>query len=70
MAAYGFQHVIEQDCRFHKQHTVKAHLHTWLAWQEVPCRPIGQAIAKKYLDPEASHAQLFIQWIREIFEIV
>ena len=43
---------------------------TWLAWQEVPGRPIGQAIAKKYLDPEASYAQLFIQWIREVFEIV
>jgi len=43
---------------------------TWLAWQEVPGRPIGQAIAKRYLDPKASHAQLFIQWISEIFEIV
>ncbi len=69
-AENALQHVIEQDCRFHKQHTIKAHLHTWLAWQEVPGRPIGQAIAKRYLDPEASHAQLFIQWIREIFEMV
>jgi len=70
IAENALQHVIEQDRRFHEQHTIKAHLHTWLAWQKEPGKPIGQAIAKKYLDPEASYAQLFIQWIREVFEIV
>jgi hypothetical protein len=69
-AENALQHVIEQERRFREQHTMKAHLHTWLAWQEEPGRPIGQAVAKKYLDPEASYAQLFIQWIRAIFEIV
>jgi hypothetical protein len=69
-AENALQYAIEQERRFHEQHTMKAHLHTWLAWQEDPGRPIGQAIAKKYLDPQASYAQPFMQWIRQIFEVV
>jgi len=68
-AEIGLQQAIEQDRRFPEQHTVKAHLHTWLAWQEEPGKPIGQTITKRYFDHEAPHAQLFVQWIRELFEI-
>jgi hypothetical protein len=63
------QQAIELDRRFPEVHMTKAQLHAWLAFQEVPGRPIGQAITKKYLDPQASHAQHFIQWIRLLFEI-
>src|SRR5260370_21512078 len=63
------QQVIQQERRFPEQHTIKAHLHTWLAWQEEPGKPIGQAITKRFLDPKAPHAQQFIQWIRQLFEI-
>jgi len=68
-AGTSLQQAILQDRRFIEQHTIKAHLHTWLAWQEEPGKPIGQAITKRFLDPKAPHAQQFIQWIRLLFEI-
>jgi len=70
IAAGAVQQAIEQDRRFPELHITKAELHAWLAFQEVPGRPIGQAITKKYLDPEAPHAHHFIQWIRLLFENV
>lgn len=48
---------------------MKANIHTWLAWQEEPGKPIGQAITKKYLDAEAEHAKLLIDWIRQLFKL-
>jgi hypothetical protein len=68
-AESSLQKVIQQDRRFIERHTIKAHLHTWLAWQEEPGKPIGQAITKRFLDPKAPHAQQFIKWIRLLFEI-
>lgn len=47
--------------------TFKAQLHTWLAWQREPGRPIGQAINNHYLDPAAPHARRFIAWIHRLF---
>jgi hypothetical protein len=63
------QKVIETDCKFRPSYRSKAFLHTWLAWQEEPGRPMGQAITKKYLNANASYAQMFIAWIRELFEL-
>ena len=46
---------------------MKAHVHTWLAWQKEPGKPMGQAITKRYLDANAPHAQQLIVWIRKLF---
>ena len=35
---------------------MKAMMHTWLAWQHEPGRPMGQAITKRFLDPDAPSA--------------
>jgi len=48
---------------------IKAQIHTWLAWQEEPGKPIGQAITKGYLTYDATVAQQFILWIHRLFEI-
>lgn len=61
--------VITLDPRFPKQHKMKAQIHTWLAWQEEPGKPLGQSITKRYFDPSAPHAQQFINWLRELFII-
>ena len=37
--------------RFNELRKPKAMIHTWLAWQEEPGRPFGQAISARYLDP-------------------
>lgn len=55
--------------RFSDAHRSKAHIHTWLAWQEEPGKPMGQAITARYLNPTHPSAQVFVNWIRNLFEI-
>ena len=63
------QKVVKTDRKFRLSYTSKAHLHTWLAWQEEPGGPMGQAITKRYLNANAPHAQELITWLRQLFEI-
>ncbi len=49
--------------------TSKAKIHSWLAWQEEPGKPIGQAITKRYLDPKAEQAQQLVSWIIRLFSL-
>lgn len=55
------------DRKFPASQQIKAHVHTWLAWQEEPGKPIGQGITKRYFDANAPHAQQLIAWIRRLF---
>jgi hypothetical protein len=50
-------------------HFIKAHIHTWLAWQEEPGRPLGQAITRRYLDSNALQAGQLIQWLKKVFDL-
>ncbi len=55
--------------RLFKEATLpKAKIHTWLAWQSEPGSKMGGAIARKYLDPIAPAAILFVAWIRRMLE--
>lgn len=60
---------IETRLRFRDVHESKAQIHTWLAWQEEPGKPMGTAITARYLDANAPHAQLLISWIRMLFDL-
>jgi len=53
--------------RFKEQDRRKALIHTWLAWQEEPGKPLGQALTARYFDAEAPHALIFINWVRQLF---
>jgi len=55
--------------RFPETQEMKANIHTWLAWQEEPGKPMGQAITKRYLDAAAPHAQQLIRWLRKLFDL-
>lgn len=48
-------------------HTRKAELHTWLAWQEEPGKPMGLAVTFGYLKHNTPLAQDFIAWVRALF---
>jgi hypothetical protein len=63
------QQVITKDRRFPQTQEMKANIHTWLAWQEEPGKPMGQAITKRYLDAAAPHAQQLIDWLCKLFDI-
>lgn len=52
---------------FKEIHTSKAKIHTWLAWKEDPGTPMGLAITKKWLDPDATTAKPFMNWITTLF---
>jgi len=45
----------------------KALLHTWLAWQEEPGRPFGQAIAARYLVADLPASAAFAGWLKKTF---
>jgi hypothetical protein len=50
-------------------HLPKACLYTWLAWQDEPGQSPGRALTKKILDPHQEHAERFIRWFCELYEL-
>ena len=60
---------LEEKYRFKNRYESKARIHTWLAWQKEPGKPMGQAITARYLDADDPHAQELIAWIRRLFEL-
>lgn len=53
--------------KYKDAHHAKAKIHTFLAWQEDPGTPMGQAITKRYLQPDCDLAQLFVNWLKKVF---
>ncbi|MGD2183569.1 DUF3226 domain-containing protein [Lusitaniella coriacea] len=53
--------------RYSVVHYPKALIHTWLAWQEKPGMPMGQAITAKVLEAESPVASLFVDWLKSLF---
>lgn len=54
-------------CWFPELRKPKARIHTWLAWQEEPGKPFGQAISARYLDPDLPLANIFAAWLKKTF---
>ena len=59
------QQIPEQ--RFSNNIRAKANIHTWLAWQAEPGKPMGQAITARYLNPGSQEAIWFVNWLQELF---
>lgn len=53
--------------RFDDKDEGKAHIHTWLAWQDTPREPIGRAINQGVLETEEPLARHFVDWVRRLF---
>jgi len=47
----------------------KSQIHTWLAWQERPGMPYGQAITAEVFDRDGEVADKFAEWFRELYNI-
>lgn len=54
-------------CRFDELKKPKAKIHTWLAWQDEPGKPLGQAITARYLDSHLPAADIFAGWLQRMF---
>jgi hypothetical protein len=50
--------------RFSSGHSAKARIHSWLALQKEPGKPLGQAITYRYLEAKAEVVQPFLKWLR------
>ncbi|MCT7957007.1 DUF3226 domain-containing protein [Laspinema palackyanum] len=61
---------IERDGlnRYGEIHRAKALIHTWLAWQETPGMPMGLAITARVLRRESAIAQVFADWLQQLFQ--
>lgn len=53
--------------RYQIPHRPKALIHTWLAWQEAPGMPMGQAITARALQYDAATANRFVNWLQTLF---
>jgi hypothetical protein len=49
-------------------HKSKAVIHTWLAWQEEPGKPLGTSITKRYLSANDATCHDFVQWMKTLFK--
>lgn len=58
-----------QGAPFKDAHVDKARIHTWLAWQDPPGRPLHNAIIETILDPRSPTAAPFVAWFRELFAV-
>lgn len=56
-----------QVTTFKPVHISKAHLHTYLAWQDEPGSPMGRSITTHALDPRTPTAQDFVTWLQRLF---
>lgn len=50
-------------------HRSKALIHTWLAWQQKPGIPMGQAITAQVLSYDSAIALTFVTWLKLLFEL-
>ena len=48
---------------------VKAEVHAWLAWQEEPGKPYGQAVMAKYFQHDSPAATRFVAWFRRLYDL-
>jgi hypothetical protein len=57
----------EAKRRFSLAHWPKARLHSWLALQHEPGKPLGEAITARYLDAYVPATGPFLSWLRQVF---
>jgi len=57
-----------EERRFGPQAEPKAIIHTWLAWQKDPGKPLGTAITAKFLDPNVPQVDVLMSWLDRLFE--
>lgn len=53
---------------FKQVHLSKSTIHTFLAWQNEPGMPLGQAITSTTLDPTKKSALVFVDFLKRLFE--
>jgi hypothetical protein len=58
----------ETERRFSALAKPKALIHTWLALQEEPGRPLGQSITAQFLNHDVPQVDLFVAWLQKLYD--
>ena len=58
-----------KGAKFIDEHIDKAHIYSWLAWQNPPGRQLHNAIQEKILDPQHPKAQVFVKWFKDLYDL-
>ena len=56
-----------EERRFASTADAKALIHTWLAWQKEPGKPLGTAITAHFLDPNVPQVDQLVDWLNRLF---
>lgn len=54
---------------FQDIHFSKALIHTYLAWQDEPGKALGQSITAHSLKPDTEIANIFVEWLKNLFSL-
>lgn len=54
---------------FRNPYRDKARIHSWLAFQDPPGRPLHNAIIERVLDPTSPKAKAFVSWFRRLYDL-
>jgi hypothetical protein len=68
-AANAAQQAKGQGAEYIDQHAEKAHIHTYLAWNNPPGQSIGRALASGCLDCCAHDAMAFVSWTKALYSL-
>jgi len=60
---------INMGAKCRECHLDKAHLYTWLAWQDPPGQSGGAALTRKILDPQSETSLPFVKWFRDLYRL-
>ncbi|MBD2665659.1 hypothetical protein B6N60_04545 [Richelia sinica FACHB-800] len=69
---YAQEVVIEaktKGAKFIDEHTDKAYIYSWLAWQKPPGRQLHNAIQEEILNPQHPKAQVFVKWFKDLYDL-
>ena len=53
--------------RYKDVHRAKAKIHSYLAWQDEPGRPMGVSITAHVLNPNLPRGVAFLEWLKRLF---
>ena len=53
--------------RYKAVHRAKAKIHSYLAWQDEPGKPMGTSITAHVLNPKSPSGEAFLDWLQRLF---
>ena len=57
----------EKIQKYKDVHRSKAKIHSYLAWQDEPGKPMGTSITAHVLNPDSESGVRFLEWLKRVF---